>query len=114
MYHPDREACENMLKALVGSLQPNGFLYLVGPRPLEGLFEHYGLEKLYNDPVGNMPFFRQHLKMCPENQVHPDLCVFLLEKKGPEEKKNIQSAPESAEGEFEGTIPQMRSFRRDH
>ena len=112
MYHPDREACENMLKALVGSLLPDGYLFLVGPRPLEGLFEHYGLEKLYNDPVYNMPFFRQHLKMCPENQVHPDLCVFLLEKKAPEEKTVIQPASDQATSEFDGTLPQMRGFKR--
>jgi hypothetical protein len=112
LYHPDREACENMLKALVGSLLPDGYLFLVGPRPLEGLFEHYGLEKLYNDPVYNMPFFRQHLKMCPENQVHPDLCVFLLEKKAPEEKTVIQPASDQATSEFDGTLPQMRGFKR--
>ena len=112
MYHQDREACENMLKTLSGALLPGGFLYLIGPRPLEGLFEHYGLDKLYNDPVYNMPFFRQHLKMCPENQVDPELCVFLLEKKEPEAKKEIQSVPESTEGEFDGTVPQMRGFKR--
>ena len=59
-----------------------------------------------------MPFFRQHLKMCPENQVDPELCVFLLEKKEPEAKKEIQSVPESTEGEFDGTVPQMRGFKR--
>ena len=112
MYHPDREACENMLKALIGSLLPDGYIFLVGPRPLEGLFEHYGLEKLYNDPVYNMPFFRQHLKMCPENQVHPDLCVFLLEKKAPEEKNIIQPASDQATSEFDGNVPQMRGFKR--
>jgi hypothetical protein len=112
MYHPDREACESMLKALIGSLEPDGFIFLVGPRPLEGLFEHYGLERLYNDPVHNMPFFRQHLKMCPENQVHPDLCVFLLEKKAPADNKITPSTPQSTEGEFDGTVPQMRGFQR--
>ena len=113
MYHPDREACESMLKALIGSLQPDGFIFLVGPRPLEGLFEHYGLERLYNDPVYNMPFFRQHLKMCPENQVHPDLCVFLLEKKAPDAKKEIiQPASDQATSSFDGNVPQMRGFKR--
>ncbi|MBT5377225.1 MAG: hypothetical protein HOL15_10460 [Nitrospinaceae bacterium] len=114
MYHPDRVACESMLQALTGALQPGGFLYLVGPRPLQGLFEHYGLDTLYNDPVYNMPFFRQHLKMCPENQVNPDLCVFLLEKKMPEEKKDIQPASDQATSTFDGTAPQMRGFRRDN
>jgi hypothetical protein len=114
MYHPDREACENMLQALTGALKPGGFLYLVGPRPLQGLFKHYELDTLYNDPVQNMPFFRQHLKMCPENQVHPDLCVFLLEKKAPEEKKEIQPASDKATSDFDGTLPQMRGFRRDN
>ena len=112
MYHQDREACESMLKTLAGALLPGGFLYLVGPRPLEGLFEHYGLDRLYNDPIYNMPFFRQHLKMCPENQVNPDLCVFLLEKKEPEEKKEIQPASDQATSHFDGNVPQMRGFKR--
>jgi len=120
MYHQDREACESMLRDLAGALQPGGFLYLVGPRPLEGLFEHYELVRLYNDPIYNMPFFRQHLKMCPENQVNPDLCVFLLEKKGfqeekeekQEEKKEIQPASDQATSNFDGTVPQMRGFKR--
>jgi len=51
--------------------------------------------------------------MCPENQVNPDLCVFLLEKKAPEEKKGIQSTA-STEENFDGTVPQMRGFRRDN
>lgn len=114
MFHQDRDACESMLQALVGALLPGGFLYLVGPRPLGGLFEHYGLDTLYNDPIYNMPFFRQHLKMCPENQVNPDLCVFLLEKKVPDEKKEIQPASDQATSTFDGTAPQMRGFRRDN
>lgn len=114
MYHPDREACENMLQACAGALLPSGFLFLVGPRQLSGLFDHYGLDTLYNDPIYNMPFLRQHLKMCPENQVHPDLCVFLLEKKAHEEKQVVQPKSEQATTEFDGTIPQMRGFRRDN
>ena len=109
MYHQDREACESMLTALSEALEPEGFLFLVGPRQLQGLFDHYKLDALYNDPVYNMPFFRQHLKMCPENQVNPDLCVFLAQKKG-EEKKAEPLA--TTEEEFDGTIPQMRGFQR--
>ena len=109
MYHQDREACESMLTALSEALEPEGFLFLVGPRQLQGLFDHYKLDALYNDPVYNMPFFRQHLKMCPENQVNPDLCVFLAQKKG-EEKKAEPLA--TIEEEFDGTIPQMRGFQR--
>ena len=109
MYHQDREACESMLTALSEALEPEGFLFLVGPRQLQGLFDHYKLDALYNDPVYNMPFFRQHLKMCPENQVNPDLCVFLAQKKG-EEKKAEPLA--TTEEEFDGTIPQMRGFER--
>ena len=109
MYHQDREACESMLTALSEALEPEGFLFLVGPRQLQGLFDHYKLDALYNDPVYNMPFFRQHLKMCPENQVNPDLCVFLAQKKG-EEKKTEPLA--TTEEEFDGTIPQMRGFQR--
>ena len=30
----------------------------------------------------------------------------------PEAKKEIQSVPESTEGEFDGTVPQMRGFKR--
>ncbi len=110
MYHQDREACENMLKTLAEILLPDGLLYLVGPRQLEGLFAHYGLDRLYNDAVCNMPFFRQHVKMCPENQVNPDICVFLLEKKDAA-KKEIPATPESAVGD-DDTAPQMRGFKR--
>jgi len=109
MYHQDREACESMLTALSEALLPGGFLFLIGPRQLQGLFDHYKLDALYNDPVYNMPFFRQHLKMCPENQVNPDLVVYLAQKKGEEEKK---ADPPSKEDTFDGTIPQMRGFRR--
>ncbi len=108
MYHQDREACESMLTACVQALEPGGFLFLVGPRPLSGLFEHYGLDAMYNDPVYNMPFFRQHLKMCPENQVNPDLTVFLAQKKGAEKKAD----PPATADTFDGTIPQMRGFQR--
>ena len=108
MYHQDREACESMLTALSDALEPDGFLFLVGPRQLQGLFDHYKLDVLYNDPVYNMPFFRQHLKMCPENQVNPDLCVFLAQKKGEEKKPEPLATTE----EFDGTIPQMRGFQR--
>ena len=89
--------------------RPEGFLFLVGPRQLQGLFDHYKLDALYNDPVFNMPFFRQHLKMCPENQVNPDLVVFLAQKKGEEKKADPLTTTEE---EFDGTIPQMRGFQR--
>jgi hypothetical protein len=52
--------------------------------------------------------------MCPENQVNPDLCVFLLEKKIKEEKKEIQPPSDQATSNFDGTVPQMRGFRRDN
>jgi hypothetical protein len=112
MYHQDREACESMLTSLSEGLEPGGFLFLVGPRQLQGLFDHYKLDALYNDPVYNMPFFRQHLKMCPENQVNPDLCVFLAQKKGEEEKKPTSVEGKTTEDTFDGTIPQMRGFKR--
>ena len=109
MYHQDREACESMLTALSEALLPGGFMFLVAPRQLQGLFDHYKLETLYNDPVYNMPFFRQHLKMCPENQVNPDLVVYLTQKKGDQEKK---ADPQATQDTFDGTIPQMRGFGR--
>lgn len=109
MYHQDREACESMLTALSETLMPEGFMFLVGPRQLQGLFDHYKLDALYNDPIYNMPFFRQHLKMCPENQVNPDIVVYLAQKRGEQKKK---ADPPATEDTFDGTIPQMRGFRR--
>ena len=109
MYHQDREACESMLTALSEALMPEGFVFLVGPRQLQGLFDHYKLDALYNDPIYNMPFFRQHLKMCPENQVNPDIVVYLTQKGGEQKKK---TDPPATEDTFDGTIPQMRDFRR--
>lgn len=80
-FHQNREACEAMLKSLAGALKPGGMLFLCGPGPLLGLFDHYELTSRNHDPVIDMPFFQQHRKMCPENQVPPDLTVFLAEKK---------------------------------
>ena len=81
VFHQNREACEGMLQSLVDALKPGGMLFLCGPGPIAGLFEHYGLQCRNNDAVIDMPFFQQHRKMCPENQVHPDVTVFLAEKK---------------------------------
>ena len=57
------------MKSLTDSLNPGGILFLQGPRPLK------------DDPVIEMPFFRQHLKMCPENKIHPDITLFFAQKK---------------------------------
>ena len=80
MYYKDRIACEGIIKAVVDTLLPDGILFLAGPRPIKGLFEFYGLDCLYSDPVMNMPFFRQHLKMCPENLINEELTIFMAEK----------------------------------
>lgn len=109
MYHQDREACESMLAALAEALLPGGFMFLAGPRQLQGLFDHYKLDALYNDPVYNMPFFRQHLKMCPENQVNPNLAVCLAQKR---EEREKQPDPPATQDAFDGTIPEVRGFRR--
>ncbi|MFQ5443530.1 MAG: hypothetical protein ACE5EK_02825 [Nitrospinales bacterium] len=81
IFYQDRENCEAMLKAAVDALNPGGLLFLVGPKPILGLFEHYSLTPLKHDPVIDMPFFRQHLKMCPENFINPEITVFLAERK---------------------------------
>jgi hypothetical protein len=78
-YH-DQKNCEAMLAAIALALRPSGLLFLVGPLPLSGLLDNYGLTQLNGDPIVEMPFFRQHLKMCPENQLNPQATVFLLEK----------------------------------
>ena len=111
MYHQDREACEDMLKWTVDALAPDGMLFFVAPRPIQGLFDHYGLNALYNDLVINMPFYRQHLKMCPENQVNPDLAVFLLEKKIVVEEEPPTPAPPTEENKESDPLP-IRSFER--
>lgn len=118
MYHQDREACESMLKACVNALLPDGILFLVGPRPIQGLFSHYGLDCLYNDPVINMPYYRQHLKMCPENLVNPDLAVFLIEKKQVAKEEPATPPIAVQEDKKEPTLdqpqPNLRGFiRRD-
>jgi hypothetical protein len=114
MYHQDREACEDMLRWTAEALNTDGMLFLVGPRPIEGLFNHYGLEAVYNDLVVNMPFFRQHLKMCPETLVNPDLAVFLAEKKPAAVPKTPPTPPpvaQNEEPEPPAPLP-LRSFKR--
>ncbi len=80
-YHQDRDICEKILQATVDALEPDGLLCLVGPAPIVGLFDYFGLNPLHDDPIASMPFFQQHLKICPENFINPDLTVFLAEKK---------------------------------
>ncbi|GJL79177.1 MAG: hypothetical protein NPINA01_21660 [Nitrospinaceae bacterium] len=111
IYFQDREACQSMLQSAVEALEPEGILFLVGPKPIQGLFEHFSLDCLYNDPVINMPFYRQHLKMCPENQVNPELTVFLVEKK--QVKK--EEPPPLPPVEIDQDLPQpdLRGFRRN-
>ena len=91
-YFQDRGVCEQILASSVRALLPGGILFLVGPKPIRGLFDHYGLDCLYDDLMMNMPFYRQHLKMCPENLIHQDIAVFLVIKRGAEDE---QSAPEA-------------------
>jgi len=68
---------------------------------------------LYNDLVINMPFYRQHLKMCPENLVNPDLAVFLLERKpvAPPKEPPAPLATENKEASEPDPLP-LRSFKR--
>ena len=75
-----RENCEMMFQAVSDVLKPGGLLFLVGPYPIKGLFNHYGMTLKKGDPIIDMPFFRQHLKMCPENQINDIASVFMLEK----------------------------------
>ncbi len=82
MYHTDRETSEMILRSLTDVLNPGGILFLIGPAPLGGLFEHYRLKVLRSDPVEHMPYFRQHLKMCPENSINPYMTVFFAERMG--------------------------------
>ena len=80
MYHTDRETSEQILRSLTESLNPRGLLFLAGPAPLEGLFEYYRLKIIKRGLVADMPYFRQHLKMCPENTLNPYLTVFFAER----------------------------------
>ncbi len=80
-YHTDRDICEKILMSVVQVLAPGGLAFLVAPWPLKGLLDAYGLNVLNADRIVEMPFFQQHLKMCPENQANPDVTVFFVEKK---------------------------------
>ena len=66
---------------------------------------------LYNDQVVNMPFYRQHLKMCPENLVNPELTAFMIEKK--QVTKKEPSPPPSEETNIGLPQPNLRGFRRN-
>ncbi|MFQ5482649.1 MAG: hypothetical protein ACE5ER_07810 [Nitrospinaceae bacterium] len=76
MYRTDRETCEKILWSVAEALNPGGLLFLQGPGPLAGLFNHYKLEILKQDAVMDMPFYKQHLKMCPENGINGEMNVF--------------------------------------
>jgi hypothetical protein len=81
IYHLDRNACDGMLKSMTNVLNPNGLLFLVGPKKILGLFEHYSLKCLQHDTIADMPFFKQHLRLYPETLINPEVEVFFAEKK---------------------------------
>ncbi len=95
----------------------------MGPKPIRGLFDHYGLDCLYDDLMMNMPFYRQHLKMCPENLIHQDIAVFLTLKRGAEDEKDAPATEVSAPSPQPEPEPQadpgpepnipLRGFNRD-
>ena len=122
-YFQDRGVCEQILASAVRALLADGILFLVGPRAIKGLFGHYGLDCSYSDLIMNMPFFRQHLKICPENLINQDITVFLAEKNGtPGEQKEskaelstplLDRKPETqVDMTSEPNIP-LRGFNRD-
>jgi len=79
-YYQDRNACDGMLKAVVDALNPGGLLFLVGPKKIRGMFDHFSLKSIFHDPIADMPYFKQHLRMYPETLINPDVEVFFLEK----------------------------------
>jgi hypothetical protein len=76
-----------MLKAVVDALNPKGLLFLVGPKKIRGMFDHFSLKTIFHDPIADMPYFKQHLRMYPETLINPDVEVFFLEKVEKENKK---------------------------
>ncbi|MFQ5672597.1 MAG: hypothetical protein ACE5G9_05840 [Nitrospinales bacterium] len=82
LFYQDRLNCQEMLGAAANALEPGGILFLAGPKPISGLFDYFALDREQSDAVVDMPFFRQHLKMCPDNAINPDLTVFMLKKRG--------------------------------
>lgn len=112
MFYQERETCEKILHSVVDALLPGGILFLVGPRPIRGLFDHYNLESYYSDPMMNMPFFRQHLKMCPENLINENITVFMAEKRTEEaQKEKEKNGTQAMPTEVTTDIP-IRDFSR--
>ena len=108
-YFQDRGVCEQILASSVRALLPDGILFLVGPRAIKGLFDHYGLDCLYGDLIMNMPFYRQHLKLCPENLINQDITVFLAEKHNSSGTKKESEAELSTPSSDSKTEPQVNT-----
>ncbi|MEC7641209.1 MAG: hypothetical protein VYC17_03550 [Nitrospinota bacterium] len=81
MFYQDQANCQEMLMAAANALEPGGILFLAGPKPISGFFDYFGLECEQSDVIMDVPIFQQHLKMCPENSINPDLTVFLTKKR---------------------------------
>ncbi|KMP12106.1 hypothetical protein UZ36_02085 [Candidatus Nitromaritima sp. SCGC AAA799-C22] len=120
-YFTDKQVCQQILAAAAGALLPGGILFLAGPRPIQGMFDFFGLDCLYNDLMMNMPFFRQHLKMCPDNLINEDITVFLAEKRDTSARQKAQPPASSVEAApkppadltTDPDIP-LRGFDRDN
>jgi hypothetical protein len=108
-YFQDRGVCEQILASSVRALLPDGILFLVGPRAIKGLFDNYGLDCLYGDLIMNMPFYRQHLKLCPENLINQDITVFLTEKRNSSGTKKESKTEVSTPSSDSKTEPQVNT-----
>ena len=67
----------------------------------------------------NMPFFRQHLKMCPDTLINEEIAVFLAEKRGEAGQQKAPPTPEEeatpkplTDPEIDSDIP-LRGFTRN-
>jgi hypothetical protein len=68
----------------------------------------------------NMPFFRQHLQMCPDTLINEDIAVFLAEKRSEADPQKTPLTPAEeatpkppTDSEVDSDIP-LRGFTRNN
>ena len=72
---------EQAIRSLSDSLIPGGIGLLAGPSFVRHLVQTRSLDMLHAEQGSVLPTFRLHQAILPKAQLHPDLNVFVLQKK---------------------------------
>jgi hypothetical protein len=76
--YADASKLHDTVRAVAGSLTPNGTAFVVGPASLQSGLQVQQLHVLQAEPVETLPTFRMHQTILPKARLKPSLTFFLV------------------------------------